>query len=77
MSFYGIQNVLKIQCQRILRKCITVFSILSQLSTLHPPESTELFPPSVYGWLTVNEDGPKSDICATLVVAVTQGAEDW
>jgi hypothetical protein len=60
-----------------LRQCITVFSILSQLSTLQPPEGTDLFPPSIYGWLTVNEDEPKCDIRATLHVAVTQGAEDW
>jgi hypothetical protein len=61
----------------ILRKYITVFSILSQLSTLHPPDGTDLFPPSIYGWLLFNEGEPNCDIRGTLDVAVTQGAEDW
>jgi len=56
---------------------ITVFSILSQLATLQPPEGTDLFPPSIYGWLPVNENEPNCDIRAALDAAVTQGAEDW
>jgi hypothetical protein len=54
-----------------------IFSILSQLATLQPPEGTDLFPPSIYGWLTINENEPNCDIHGTLEVAVTQGAEDW
>lgn len=61
----------------IVRRFITVFSILSQLETLQPPDGTDLFPPSIYGWLPVNENGPNCDIRAVLDAAVTQGAEDW
>jgi hypothetical protein len=61
----------------VLRRFITVFSILSQLAILQPPDGTDLFPPSVYGWLPVNENEPNCDIHAALDAAVTQGAEDW
>jgi len=50
---------------------------LSQLETLQPPDGTDLFPPSIYGWLPVDENGPNCDIRAALDAAVTQGAEDW
>jgi hypothetical protein len=61
----------------VLRSFIIVFSILSQLATLQPPDGTDLFPPSVYGWLPVNENEPNCDIRAALDAAVSQGAEDW
>lgn len=50
---------------------------MSQLATLQPPDGTDLFPPSIYGWLPVNENEPNCDIRAALDAAVTQGAEDW
>lgn len=61
----------------IVRRFITVFSILSQLATLQPPDGTDLFPPSIYGWLPLNDSEPNCDIRAVLDAAVTQGAEDW
>ena len=61
----------------IVRRFVTVFSILSQLATLQPPDGIDLFPPSIYGWLPVNENEPNCDIHVALDAAVTQGAEDW
>ncbi|PNF14104.1 unc-13-like protein 4B [Cryptotermes secundus] len=77
--FNGIRKIRKLthSDKSTLHQLSGILSILSQLSTLHPPEGTDLFPPSIYGWLTVNEDEPNCDIRATLYDAVTQGAEDW
>ena len=61
----------------IVRRFITVFSIFSHLATIQPPDGTDLFPPSIYGWLPVKENEPNRDIRAALDAAVTQGAEDW
>ena len=47
------------------------------MATLQPPDGTDLFPPSIYGWLPVNENEPNCDIRAALDAAVTQGAGDW
>lgn len=55
----------------------SVLSVLANLSRLQPPEGTDLFPASVYGWLTTTSDGPNCDIKATLSDAVTQAAVDW
>ena len=54
-----------------------MFSVLANLSTIQPSEGTDLFPASVYGWLTITSDGPNCDIKAVLNDAVTLAAADW
>ncbi|KAG4080156.1 hypothetical protein HA402_008227 [Bradysia odoriphaga] len=54
-----------------------VLSILSKVAMLEPPEGTDLFPKSIYGWVTRPNDGPSWDIHGTLQDAVTSGAKDW
>jgi len=77
--FNGVRKIRKLthSDKNTLHQLSAILSILSQLETLQPPDGTDLFPPSIYGWLPVDENGPNCDIRAALDAAVTQGAEDW
>ncbi|KAE8741885.1 hypothetical protein FOCC_FOCC012589 [Frankliniella occidentalis] len=54
-----------------------IVNTLSSLATLTPPEGTDLFPRSVYGWLSNPTDQPNCDINGVLSDAVKHGAEEW
>ncbi|XP_066997069.2 protein unc-13 homolog 4B isoform X2 [Anabrus simplex] len=75
----GIRKLRKLtpSDKNTLYQLAAILSILSQLMTLQTPNGTELFPPSVYGWLPSEEDEPNCDIRTTIEHAITQGAMDW
>ncbi|XP_052755343.1 protein unc-13 homolog 4B isoform X2 [Galleria mellonella] len=52
-----------------------VLNILYTLSTLDVPDTIDLFPSNLYGWLP--NDGKKKSIQEVLNQAVMQGASDW
>ncbi|XP_059472886.1 protein unc-13 homolog 4B isoform X2 [Neocloeon triangulifer] len=53
-----------------------LLSVLSQLTTLTPPAGFELFPSTLYAWLSPS-DGPNCDIRKSIQDAVRQGAKEW
>lgn len=61
----------------VLKQVREVLKILNCLSTLEPPAGFDLFPATLFSWVTYNGDGPNCDISTTLRDAVTQGASDW
>lgn len=61
-------------CVKILSE---VLSILSKIATIEPPEGTDLFPRSLYGWIQREDEEPNCDIQGALNDAVYSGAEDW
>ncbi|XP_069677889.1 protein unc-13 homolog 4B isoform X4 [Periplaneta americana] len=78
--FNGIRKIRKLthSDKNTLHQLSSILNILSQLATLQPPEGTDLFPTSIYGWLPEsNENETNCDIRGTLDIAVSQGAEDW
>lgn len=54
-----------------------VLKILHKLSILDVPDTIDLFPESLYGWLKESKDDKKLTIHDVLQQAVIQGASDW
>lgn len=54
-----------------------VLKVLYRLSVLDVPESLDLFPVNLYGWLRDADDGTKLSIQEVLHQAAVQGASDW
>ncbi|CAH2047152.1 unnamed protein product, partial [Iphiclides podalirius] len=61
----------------VMKTLREVLKILYRLSALDVPESVDLFPVSLYGWLRENDDGCKLSIHEVLNQAAVQGASDW
>ncbi|CAH0720003.1 unnamed protein product, partial [Brenthis ino] len=61
----------------VLKTLREVLNVLYKLSILDLPESIELFPVNLYGWLRDKDDGTKLSILEVLNQAVIQGASDW
>ncbi|KAJ8979445.1 hypothetical protein NQ317_006759 [Molorchus minor] len=59
-----------------MKQVTDVLKIFNHISSLDPPPNTDLFPQSLYQWVTY-QDEPNCNIAATLNDAVTQGANDW
>ncbi|XP_049703685.2 protein unc-13 homolog 4B isoform X3 [Helicoverpa armigera] len=59
----------------VMKTLREVLKILYKLSTLDVPESLDLFPTNLYGWL--RDDKGKLTIHMVLEQAVIQGASDW
>ncbi|RZF34138.1 hypothetical protein LSTR_LSTR003548 [Laodelphax striatellus] len=53
----------------------SLLTILAELSKVQQTENLDLFPSSVYGWIT-SKDSP-NDIRSALTDAITQSAVDW
>lgn len=60
-----------------LNQLVGIVTTLKCLMPLRAPEGTDLFPSSIYGWLSNPTEEPNCDIEAVLSDAVKQGAEDW
>lgn len=62
-----------------IQQLIAVLKILSKLMELQPPAGTDLFPISLYPWLTTDEEdeSPNCDFIGTLTDAVVKGVKDW
>ncbi|KAI5645978.1 c2 domain-containing protein [Phthorimaea operculella] len=60
----------------VMKTLREVLKILQKLSVLDVPESIDLFPINLYGWLRAKDDGSKLTIHEVLHQAV-QGASDW
>lgn len=54
-----------------------VLKILNKLSVLDVPDSIDLFPENLYGWLRNSKDEKRLTIHEVLQQAVIQGASDW
>lgn len=59
----------------VMKALREVLKILYKLSVLDLPDTVDLFPSGLYGWL--REDGQKLTIHEVLNQAVIQGASDW
>ncbi|XP_073955464.1 C2 and C2B_Munc13-like domain-containing protein staccato isoform X4 [Choristoneura fumiferana] len=60
----------------VMKTLREVMKVLYRLSMLDAPESIDLFPTNLYGWLRNTEDG-KLTIHEVLNQAAIQGASDW
>ncbi|XP_041980361.1 protein unc-13 homolog 4B isoform X3 [Aricia agestis] len=61
----------------VMKTLREVLKILYKLSLLDLPETIDLFPVNLYGWLREKGDGSKLTIHEVLSQAVIQGASDW
>ncbi|XP_050348302.1 protein unc-13 homolog 4B isoform X3 [Nymphalis io] len=61
----------------VMKTLREVLKILYKLSSLDLPESIDLFPVNLYGWLRDKDDGSKLTIPEVLNQAAIQGASDW
>ncbi|CAH2084741.1 unnamed protein product [Euphydryas editha] len=61
----------------VMKTLREVLKILYKLSSLDLPESIDLFPANLYGWLRDKDDGSKLTIQEVLNQAAIQGASDW
>ncbi|XP_050679053.1 protein unc-13 homolog 4B isoform X2 [Leptidea sinapis] len=61
----------------VMKTLREVLKILFKLSALDVPETIDLFPANLYGWLRDNDDGSKLSIQEVLNQAAIQGAADW
>ncbi|CAK1555317.1 unnamed protein product [Leptosia nina] len=61
----------------VMKTLREVLRILYKLSSLDVPETVDLFPSNLYGWLKDNTDGSKLSMFDVLNQAVVQGAADW
>ncbi|XP_039754928.1 protein unc-13 homolog 4B isoform X7 [Pararge aegeria] len=61
----------------VMKTLREVLKILYKLSILDTPESIDLFPANLYGWLRDKDDGTKLTLHEVLNQAVIQGASDW
>ncbi|XP_013138125.1 PREDICTED: BAI1-associated protein 3 isoform X2 [Papilio polytes] len=61
----------------VMKTLREVLKVLYRLSVLDVPESLDLFPVNLYGWLRDADDGTKLSIQEVLHQAAVQGASDW
>ncbi|XP_045769590.1 protein unc-13 homolog 4B isoform X4 [Maniola jurtina] len=61
----------------VMKTLREVLKILYKLSVLDVPESIDLFPTNLYGWLRDKDDGSKLTLHEVLNQAIIQGASDW
>lgn len=61
----------------VMKTLREVLKILYKLSAIDVPESIDLFPANLYGWLRDKDDGSKLSLHEVLNQAVIQGASDW
>ncbi|XP_052740956.1 protein unc-13 homolog 4B isoform X2 [Bicyclus anynana] len=61
----------------VMKTLREVLIILYKLSILDTPESIDLFPANLYGWLRDKDDGTRLTLHEVLNQAVIQGASDW
>ncbi|XP_045535970.1 protein unc-13 homolog 4B isoform X3 [Papilio machaon] len=61
----------------VMKTLREVLKVLYRLSVLDVPESLDLFPVNLYGWLRDTDDGTKLSIHEVLHQAAVQGASDW
>lgn len=54
-----------------------VLRIMQKISAFDVPDSVELFPINLYGWLRTKDDGSKLTVHEVLNQAAIQGASDW
>ena len=47
------------------------------MATLQPPQAIDLFPFTVYDWLTLKEKETSSSIRNAVVETIQQGSKDW
>ena len=78
---YSLKSVIIIifytQCWLIFIYIYFVYSILSLMATLQPPQAIDLFPFTVYDWLTLKEKETSSSIHNAVVETIQQGSKDW
>lgn len=60
-----------------MKQVTEVLKIFNYISLLEPLPNTDLFPVSLYPWITYQGEEPNCNIHETLNDAVAQGASDW
>ncbi|KAJ8919012.1 hypothetical protein NQ315_016917 [Exocentrus adspersus] len=60
-----------------MKQVTDVLKILKYINSLEPLPNTDLFPTSLYPWVTFQGDEPNCRVLETLNDAVSQGASDW
>ncbi|KAH8384033.1 hypothetical protein KR009_011796 [Drosophila setifemur] len=63
--------------KNILRALNEVLDILKKLKDLEVPESVDIFPKSVYGWIHTNDTDETCNIDTAIVDAINTGAKEW
>lgn len=61
----------------VLKQVREVLKICSNLISLEIPVNLDLFPSTLYPWVTYVGDPPNNNIMTTLNDAITQGANNW
>lgn len=61
----------------MMKQVTEVLKIFNYISSLEPLPNTDLFPTTLYPWVTYQGDQPNCNIRETLNDAVSQGACDW
>lgn len=76
-----IINIRKLQIctldENFFDQSSAILSILSLMATLQPPQEIDLFPFTVYDWLTLKEKETSSSIHNAVVETIQQGSKDW
>ncbi|PSN30836.1 hypothetical protein C0J52_20266 [Blattella germanica] len=62
---------------RTLDQSTHILSILSLVTTLHPPKEVDLLPFTIYDWLPIKDTDTSCDIKAAVKETVLQGSKDW
>ncbi|KAJ8944670.1 hypothetical protein NQ318_015878 [Aromia moschata] len=60
-----------------MKQVTEVLKILNYINSLEPLPNFDLFPSTIYPWITYHGEGNNCNVPATLNDAVAQGASDW
>ncbi|XP_037732487.1 protein unc-13 homolog 4B isoform X1 [Drosophila subpulchrella] len=63
--------------KNIVRALNEVLDILKKIKELEVPESVDIFPKSVYGWLHTNDTDETCNIDTAIVDAINTGTKEW
>ncbi|XP_017052526.1 protein unc-13 homolog 4B isoform X2 [Drosophila ficusphila] len=63
--------------KNIVRALNEVLDILKKIKELEVPESVDIFPKSVYGWIHTNDTDETCNIDTAIVDAINTGTKEW
>ncbi|XP_017124116.1 protein unc-13 homolog 4B isoform X2 [Drosophila elegans] len=63
--------------KNIIKALNEVLDILKKIKELEVPESVDIFPKSVYGWIHTNDTGESCNIDTAIEDAINTGTKEW